>query len=113
MRRVSETICVLNPAMNNTKWNELRLAMYSLEPTPAWSTLSMNGFRSRPDREWFYHFRDGGYEDIVHVDIFAESVEQRELIRSALKIVHVPGEETAEGFRVFGHLEDGQAVDFI
>ena len=102
-----------NPAMNNTKWEELRLAMYELDPTPAWSTLSKSGYQSRRDREWFYHFRDGGHDDILHVDIFAESPVQRELVRSALRKIHVPGEETADGFRVFGYLRQGQSADFI
>lgn len=104
---------MLNPVMNNTKWNELRLEMYALKPTPAWSTLVTNGSHYGPDREWFHHFRDGGYEDIVHVDIHIETASQRELVRSALRKVHVPGEETTEGFRVCGYLQDGQAADYI
>lgn len=104
---------MLSPAMNNTKWDELRLAMYELDPSPQWRTLSKNGFQSRPDREWFYHFRNGGYADIVHVDIFAESSEQRQAIKAALKTIHVPGYETAEGFRVFGHIRDAESVDWI
>lgn len=104
---------MLNPVMNNTKWNELRLAMYALDPQPAWSTLSINGYQSRRDTEWFYHFRDGGYEDIIHVDIFAADDAMRDRIRTALKPIHVPGEETAEGFRVFGHAANGQFVDYL
>jgi len=46
--------------MNNTKWDELRLAMYHMELSPKWITLSLNGHESNPDREWFYHFKDGG-----------------------------------------------------
>ncbi len=99
--------------MNNTKWDELRLAMYALDPSPAWSTLSTGGYKSRPDSEWFYHFRDGGYRAIVHVDIFAADAGQRASIRSALSAIHVPGEETPEGFRIFGYLRDGQSADFI
>ena len=99
--------------MNNTKWEEIRLAMHELEPTPAWSVLATSGHQSRPDKEWFYHFRVGGYDAILHVDIFTESTAQRELVRSALKKVHVPGEETPDGFRVFGYLREGQAADFI
>jgi hypothetical protein len=99
--------------MNNTKWNELRLAMYSLTPAPAWSTLSTNGDQSPPDREWFYHFSDGGYGEILHVDIFAESSDHREMMRAALRKIHVPGEETHEGFRVFGYLQNGQRAGFI
>lgn len=99
--------------MNNTKWNELRLAMYAISPPPCWSTLSTNGYRSPPDREWFYHFREGGYDSILYVDIHVDSPNQRELVRSALKEVHVPGEEMPEGFRVFGYIKDGQAAVYL
>ena len=104
---------MLNPVMNNTKWDELRLQMHALTPRPAWSTLSTSGYRSPPDREWFYHFREVGYEDILHLDIQVETSTARELVRSVLKAVHVPGEEIAGGFRVFGYLHDGQGADFI
>lgn len=104
---------MLNPVMNNTKWDELRLEMYALTSPPSWSMLSTNGYRSQPDGEWFYHFREDGYESILHLDIRVETPAQRELVRSALKKVHVPGEEKPEGFRVFGYLQDGQAADFI
>ncbi|WP_343683443.1 DUF6678 family protein [Asticcacaulis sp.] len=104
---------MLNPVMNNTKWDELRLEMYALTPPPAWSTLATNGYNYGPDREWFYHFREGGYKDIVHVDIHIETLEQRELVRSILRKVHVPGAETPNGFRVFGYLQDGQSSDYI
>lgn len=104
---------MLNPVMNNTKWNELRLAMYALDPSPAWSTLSTNGYRSRRDTEWFYHFRDGGYGDIVHVDIIVADDAMRQRVRNALRSIQVPGEEVEEGFRVFGYAADGQFVDYL
>ena len=104
---------MLNPVMNNTKWDEVRLAMYALDPTPEWSTLAANGHRYGPDREWFYHFRNGGYEDIVYVDIHVATSHQRELVQSALRKIHVPGEETADGFRIFGYVERGQVTDYI
>lgn len=104
---------MFNPVMNNTKWNELRLQMSALTPPPAWSALSTSGYRSPPEREWFYHFREGGYEDILHVDIQVETPAERGIVRLVLKAVHVPGEETASGFRVFGYLYDGQGTAFI
>ncbi len=104
---------MLHPTMNNTKWDELRLGMYALSPRPSWSTLSTNGYHSRLDYDWFYHFRDGGYASILHVDIRVETPAQRELVRAALKKIHVPGEETPDGFRVFGYLQGNQAADFI
>lgn len=104
---------MLNPVMNDTKWEEVRLAMYALDPSPAWSTLSTNGHHHGPDRDWFYHFRNGSYEDLVHVDIHVATSGQRELVRSVLKRIHVPGEETADGFRVLGYVESGRATDYI
>ncbi|WP_246617983.1 DUF6678 family protein [Rhizobium populisoli] len=103
---------MLNSVMNNTKWDEVRLAMYALDPSPTWSTLVMNGHSYGSDGEWFYHFRDGGYEDIIHVDIHVATSQQRELVQSALKKIHVPGEETADGSRVFGFIERGQFIHY-
>lgn len=102
---------MLSPLMNNTKWNELRLAMYAIEPAPRWSTLSQNGYRSPPDREWYYHFRDRGYEDILYVDIFADDLAHRERIRLAIKQLHLPGEETGDGFRIYGYAQKGQTTN--
>ncbi|MET2826112.1 hypothetical protein [Mesorhizobium shangrilense] len=53
--------------------------MYALTPPPSWSTLSTDGYRSKPDREWFYHFRDGGYASILHLDIQVETPAERDL----------------------------------
>jgi hypothetical protein len=62
---------------------------------------------------WFYHFRAGGYDDIRYVDIFAESQAHRERIRSALKKINLPGEETADGFRIYGYAPPGQILDQV
>jgi len=104
---------MLYPLMNNTKWNELRLAMYEVDPAPRWSALDQNGYRSPPDRGWYYHFREGGYEHTIHVDIIADDPEHRERIRTALKRIHLPGEETEDGFRIFGYASQGQAVQYL
>lgn len=104
---------MLHPAMNNTKWNEVRSEMLKLQLPPAWTTVAINGFRSQPDRDWHYHLKAGGYEDILELHILVENATRREEIRTALKKVHVPGEETPEGFRVFGYLSDGQTADYL
>jgi hypothetical protein len=104
---------MLYPVMNNTKWDELRLAMYSLTPQPRWCVLNLNGYRSQPDGEWFYHFRDGGFETIRYVDIHVETPTQRHIVLSALKKIRVPGERTPDGFRVFGYMETGQTADYF
>lgn len=99
--------------MNNTKWEELRLAMYAIEmPTP-WRCKIVTGYYSDADTEWYYHFRSGGYEDILYVDIFAENPTHREQIRGALKAIHLPGEETAEGFRIYGYAQRGQSLEYL
>ena len=36
---------MLHPTMNNTKWDELRLAMDEIRPPPSWSILATNGYR--------------------------------------------------------------------
>jgi hypothetical protein len=99
--------------MNNTKWEELRLTMYGIEPAPKYRCMTTAGYYSHPDGEWFYHFRAGGYDDIQYVDIFAESQPHREQIRSALKKIHLPGEETGDGFRIYGYALPGQTLDYL
>ena len=101
--------------MNNTKWEELRLAMYSLGKLhPQWRTKDVEtGFIPEWDGEWFYHFRVGGYESIEWVDIRVDSPEQDLAVFDALKVIHVPGEKTNEGYRVFGYTKSGQEVNYI
>ena len=104
----------MNPVMNNTKWEELRLAMLDLENRPRWRTRDVqSGYESPWDREWYYHFRQGGYSTIEWVEIAAESPEQLLELQGALARVHVPGERTEVGFRVFGFIPAGKAVDYV
>lgn len=99
--------------MNNTKWDELRCEMLELDPPPGWITANVSGYRSMPDWEWEFHFRQDGYETILHLDILIKDATQRERVRESLRRVHVPGEELPDRFRIFGYLEEGQAADYI
>jgi hypothetical protein len=101
--------------MNDTKWDELRLGMYGLGSlSPVWRTRAReNGYVSRWDGDWFYHFRDGGYATIEWVEIATPGIDQRRAVLEVLRRVHVPGEETASGFRVFGYVNVGQPVDYL
>ncbi|WP_234836389.1 DUF6678 family protein, partial [Sinorhizobium meliloti] len=47
--------------MNNTKWDELRLAMHALDRRPLWRCKDVNGHYSGGDQEWFYHSQTGRY----------------------------------------------------
>jgi len=105
----------LFPVMNNTKWDELRLAMHSLgDLRPRWRTKDLEtGFIPEWDGDWFHHFRNGGYESIEWVDIRVKSPEQDQAVFGVLKSIHVPGQRTEEGYRVFGYAELGKAVNYI
>jgi len=99
--------------MNTTNWEELRLAMQALRPCPRWRALTLTGYRSAQDRDWYYHFRADGFEDIAEVEIYAEGPEHRDRIRAALAKIHVPGHETEDGFLVYGYQPAKGAVDWI
>jgi hypothetical protein len=105
----------MHPVMNDTKWDKLRIAMYELGPlSPKWRTLDTeNGYLSPWDSEWYYHFRDGGYRTIQWVEIAVTTEAQRETVLSQLAKIHLPGEETESGFRIFGYVADGQVVDYL
>jgi hypothetical protein len=101
--------------MNDTKWDELRRAMYELaDLTPRWRTQDVeNGNVSHWDSEWFHHFRNGGYKFIQWVEIAVDTNEQRAAVLAELIRIHVPGEQTDSGYRVFGYVKAGEAVDYI
>lgn len=101
--------------MNDTKWDELRLAMYGLDAfMPLWRTLDIeNGYLSQWDGEWFYHFRSGGYKSIQWVEIAVDTAQQRAAVLAELVRIHVPGARTESGYRVFGYAEAGAAVGYI
>lgn len=105
----------MHPLMNNTKWDELRRAMSELDDlTPRWRTRDVgNGHISEWDRDWFYHFRNGGYKFIRWVEIAVDTAEQRAAVLAELVRIHVPGKRTESGYRVLGYLEPGEAADYI
>lgn len=89
--------------------------MYELgDLAPRWRALHVeNGHRSEWDREWFHHFRNGGYKFIEGVEIAVDTVEQQAAVLAELLRIHVPGERTESGYRVFGYVKNGEAVDYI
>ena len=104
----------MNSVMNDTKWDELRLAMYGLgECHPKWRTKDVSGYLSEWDGEWYYHFRAGGYASIQWVEIRVTSPEQDAAVLAALREVHVPGGRTEQGFRVYGYTETGTSTDYL
>ena len=70
-------------------------------------------FESGWDSEWFYHFKDGGYEDLEWLEIRAATAEQAPMLHAALRSTHVPGIKTDVGFKVFGHLPKGMPCEYL
>lgn len=100
--------------MNNTKWKEIHKAMYELQESPKWRTKCVtNGYISCWDGEWFYHFSEGGFEDIEWVEIKTEDKEQSDRVLSILKSIHVPSIKTEHGFKVYGYIIEGASVDYL
>ncbi len=106
---------MLSGLMNDTKWEELRVAMYELgRQHPLFQMKVLN--RDEPyfwDGDWFYHFRLLDYKEIEWVDLRVKSNEQREVVRERLAKIHVPGIATQEGFRIFGWVEPSVHVQYI
>ncbi|WP_281556004.1 DUF6678 family protein [Thalassomonas sp. RHCl1] len=102
--------------MNDTKWRELQTAMYELKPNiPFWRTRCVDNGYETPnwDGDWIHHFYAGGFETIEWVEIQTTDDKQRSIVRSVLKKIHVPGHETEHGFKVYGYIRDGAAIDYI
>jgi hypothetical protein len=101
--------------MNNTKWEELRVAMYELGPLhPQFRIKDCDREEPWPwDGEWFYHFRQRDYDAIEHVELRVCSAGQREAVRERLRAIHLPGVETDDGFCIYGWIRSGQSVDYL
>ncbi len=105
----------LYPHMNDTKWDELRLAMYELgDDSPKWRTRDIETkYLSSWDGEWFYHFREGPYNMIEYAEIKVANTRMRDKVRAALVKINLPGLETDDGFIVTGYSRDDHAVEYI
>jgi len=105
----------MHALLNDTKWEELRLAMYNLgNLSPRWRTLDIkNGYLSSWDSGWYYHFREGGYKAIRWVEIETVGENQTEAVLRELVRMSLPGERTPHGFRVYGYVDSGRYVQYI
>ena len=105
----------MHPVLNNTKWEELRLAMVALGSTsPKWrARAKSNGYVCPWDGDWYYHFRIGGYKDVEWVELQIVSEEQGAVVLPILREIHLPGCRLGHGFRLFGYVTDGMAPEYI
>lgn len=96
----------LHPVLNNTKWDELRLAMYDLSTKTRFRIKTLgNSYISDWDGEWFYHFREGGYAHIEWAERKFTPENQPSVIRE-LAVKAIPYELSEYGLKVFGHIDD-------
>ena len=101
--------------MNNTKWRKLRAAMLDLRPlSPSYRILNVEyGDLTGWDGEWLYHFNLPSYAFIEWLDLKPRNLSLRGVLHEALKRLHLPGEETPEGFKIFGYSRCGRPLDYI
>lgn len=104
-----------SPLLNNTKWDELRLAMHNLgNSSPRWRTRDIETeYVSDWDGDWYYRFPAGGYETIEWVEIEVTSDEQKSRVLEELRSIHLPGRESVHGFLIVGYSPTGGSVDYV
>jgi hypothetical protein len=105
----------LAPVLNDTKWDELRLAMYELgQLSPRFRVKDIEATQPGPwDGEWYYHFREGGYASMEWVELQLNDETQRDDVSNILAFINLPGAHTNAGFIVYGHVVPGTPVDYI
>ena len=102
--------------MNNTKWREVRSAMHALGPeSPRWRLKDLESGRELDwDFDWYYQFLgDGTFEWIEWCEIECKTPEARAAVLDALRKIHVAGEETEEGVRIYGWAKSAASVDWL
>lgn len=104
--------------MNDTKWEEIWLAMIDIPELIYWRTKDIeNNYFSQWDAEWFYHFKlDGNkesYKTIEWLEIKVESNEIKNKVVKILKEIHVTGEVLNNTIKVYGYSKEGTFIDYI
>jgi len=97
--------------MNKNKWEEIRLSMYNLginmKTVIKWRTKDVkNGYISNWDGEWYYHFKNGGYETIEWLEISTPNSTIKEAILNELKKIHILGKIQEGSIMIYGYPND-------
>jgi len=94
---------------NNTKWSELREAMLGIpeEQRPKRRSVVLDGFESDYDGEWYYHFRDGGYDELRHIDVKSPNDVIDAAVLLAIRKLHLAASRVGPNiWRIFGYVAD-------
>jgi hypothetical protein len=100
-------------AMNNTKWEELRLAMYgisSLHQAINACALAATTRMQRPNGLSLPKWRIRRRSICRHIRGKPTSSRADQ---KRPEDIHLPGEETNDGFRVYGYALPGQTLDYL
>ena len=106
------TASKLYPVCNTTKWQELRIAILGLPANerPEFRNETLKGFVSTYDREWFYHFYDSDYADILHVDIRSPTETCDQQVRELIDHIGlVVARQEPLVWRVYGYVDNPPA----
>ena len=88
--------------MNDTKWRELCYTFSAFDVPPRWRTRDLlNGHLSEWHREWFHHVGPD-YCSIEWLEIDPSGCD-RERVRTVLREVGAPFEESGQLLRVIGY----------
>lgn len=104
----------LHPVMNDTKWNEVRLAMHALGAVARWRTRDRHsGYVSHWDADSYYHFRTGGYDTIEWVEIRPDDGDRLPELVDILRHLGVPGRVDGTSITIYAYVAQGEVVDWL
>lgn len=91
---------------NHTKWMELRTRALDVETEnrPEFrSKYIPNGHISNWDCEWFYHFRDGGFEGLEWIELRGRIL-QHKPFQNQIEEIGFVGRKERSTLQLFGYL---------
>lgn len=98
---------------NASRWQQLRERMLQLDITDRPNFRSrclLNDNLSCWDSEWFYHFSDGGYEDIEWFELRGGALLTPQVFSDVVDIQFV-GELRDRTLRLYGYLRNGSVAN--
>ena len=97
--------------MNNTKWRELRLGILESRAKPSFRGKNLGSdVIGRWDREWYYHFDEGGHEATEWYEIKADSDEEQRAVEEVLRKYQIPVEIRDGIYRIYGYANDTSKI---
>jgi hypothetical protein len=100
--------------MNIPKWEELRLAMLSFERQPPWRTRDAEKGMNHPGTpNGSITSASAAFTPQSGLRLPHRVPSTFRKLKEALARLHVPGERTEDGFKVYGFIPIGKALDYV